>query len=237
VAATAATGQRLRRLARASAEAQTAPGDGAERCELCGELLPPDHRHLVDVANRRLLCGCRACGLLFDHGAEVESRYRLVPDRRLRIVDFALDDAAWEGLRLPVDMAFFFSNTPAGRVTAFYPSPAGATESLLELGAWRALEEANPVLGTLVPDVEALLIDRARGRSEHWIVPIDECYRLVGLMRTLWKGLSGGAEVWSAIDLFFEELARRGRRAGRDGTVHERAPAIAGGGKEAGWTT
>jgi hypothetical protein len=231
-----ATGQKLRRLARASAEAP--PDDGTERCDLCGEPVPPDHRHLVDVGSRRLVCGCRACCLLFDHGPEVEARYRLVPDRRLRIEDFALDDAAWEALRLPVDMAFFFHNTPAGRVMAFYPSPAGATESLLELDAWRALEEANPVLATLSPDVEAVLVNRARGKSEHWIVPIDECYRLVGLMRTRWRGLSGGAQVWHEIDAFFEELARRGRRAGRDGTVRRRVSAAAAGtGEEAVWTT
>ena len=28
--------------------------------------------------------------------------------------------ALWEELRIPVDMAFFFRSTPAGRVVAFY---------------------------------------------------------------------------------------------------------------------
>ena len=54
----------------------------------------------------------------------------------------------WEELRLPVDMAFFFRNS-RGRsaCVAYYPSPMGPTESLLELDAWSALEAANPVLG------------------------------------------------------------------------------------------
>ena len=80
-------------------------------------------------------------------------------------------------------MAFFFHNTQAERMMAFYPGPMGATESLLDLGAWETLEEANPVLVTIEPDVEALLVNRARGAREHWLVPIDECYGLVGLIR------------------------------------------------------
>ena len=83
-----------------------------------------------------------------------------MPDRRLTIADFAMDDVAWEELRLPVEMAFFFHNSAEGRVMAYYPSPMGPTESLLELDAWSALEEANPVLRTMAPDVEALLVNR-----------------------------------------------------------------------------
>jgi hypothetical protein len=109
-------------------------------------------------------------------------------------------------------MAFFFRSTPAERVLAFYPSPMGPTESLLELDAWAELEAANPVLGELEPDVEALLVNRARGRREHWLVPIDDCYELVGVIRTRWKGLSGGEEVWEAIGRFFDDLATREER-------------------------
>jgi hypothetical protein len=156
-----------------------------------------------------VLCACRACTLLFDHRAAGGGHLRLVPTRRRRLEGFALDDARWDELRIPVDMAFFFASTPAGRVVAIYPGPMGATESLLELEAWSELEAANPALGELAPDVEALLVSRARGMREHWLVPIDDCYELVGLIRRHWRGLGGGPEVWDEIERFFAELEHR----------------------------
>jgi hypothetical protein len=194
------------------------PGEAAappeERCDLCGEPVPPGHRHLVDVSNRRLMCACRACTLLFDRPAAGGGHLRLVPTRRRRLEGFRLDDAAWDALRIPVEMAFFFESSAAGHVIAVYPSPMGATESLLELEAWDDIAAANPVLAELAPDVEALLVSRARGmrrrdRREHWRVPIDDCYELVGLIRSRWKGLGGGDEVWDEIARFFDDLPRR----------------------------
>jgi hypothetical protein len=178
----------------------------AEHCELCGELLLSEHRHLIDLDNRRLLCACRACSLLFDRRGAGGGHYRLVPDRRVRMAHLELSDQVWEQLRIPVEMAFFFRNSAAGRVVAFYPSPMGATESRLELSAWEQLERANPMLGDLEPDVEALLVNRARGRRGAWLVPIDDCYRLVAVIRTQWRGFSGGKEVWLEIEGFFEQL-------------------------------
>jgi hypothetical protein len=204
---------RLRRLAqRAKVEREAA----AERCELCGEAIASEHRHLLDLSSRELMCSCRACSLLFDRDAASAGHYRLVPDRRLRVDDFALDDLAWEELRLPVDLAFFFRGSQAGRVMAYYPSPMGATESLLGLEAWRRLEVDNPVLLTLQDDVEALLVNRARGARRHWIVPIEDCFGLVGVIRMHWKGLTGGKEVWEEIGGFCDRLDRRARPAGRD---------------------
>jgi hypothetical protein len=207
-----ATPSRLRRLARREAGEREA---ALERCELCGEAIPPEHSHVLDVPGRDILCTCRACALLFDRPEAAQGRYRLVGDRRLAIPDLDLDDVAWAELRLPVDIAYFFESTPNERVMAFYPGPMGATESLLELDAWTALAAANPVLTTLEPDVEALLVNRARGAHQHWIVPIDECYGLAGLIRTRWRGLTGGTDVWVAIREFFEELDRRSRPASR----------------------
>jgi hypothetical protein len=213
---------RLRRLAqRAAAETQAT----LEACELCSEPIPPDHRHLMDLRSRELMCACRACTLLFDRSAAGAGHYRLVPDRRLRLDDLDLSDAMWEELRLPVEMAFFFRNSAEGRVTAYYPSPMGPTESLLELAAWEELEAANPVLATLEPDVEALLINRARGARQAWLVPIDECYSLVGLIRTRWRGLTGGQEVWEEIERFFSALDRRARATRRSGPTTSAAPA------------
>jgi len=199
---------RLRRLA------QRPAGDAVEqdeRCELCGAPVPSAHRHLVDLETRQLLCACRPCSLLFDRQAAGGGHYRLVPDRRLRLDDFELSELAWEQLQIPVDMAFFFHNSSAERVMAFYPSPMGATESRLELAAWRDLEAANPVLATIEPDVEALLVNRAKGARRQWLVPIEDCYRLVALIRTRWRGFTGGKEVWLELDRFFDDLDRRAR--------------------------
>jgi Family of unknown function (DUF5947) len=206
-------------LTRLGALAQRATGAreaAQERCDMCGAPIAPEHRHLLDLSKRELMCACRPCSVLFASSAAGSGHYRLVGDRRLRIDDLELDDAAWEELRLPVDMAFFFPNSASGSVQAFYPSPMGPTESLLGLEAWAVLEEANPVLATLAPDVEALLVNRARGARRHWLVPIDDCYALVGLIRTRWRGLTGGAEVWGEIARFFEELDRRAKPASRN---------------------
>jgi Family of unknown function (DUF5947) len=205
---------RLRELARKPARVSPA---AEERCDLCGELLAPQHRHLIDVQDRRLLCACRPCTILFDSRAAGGGHFRLVPDRTLYLADFALDDTMWQSLRIPVDLAFFFHSTPAGRVVAFYPAPAGATESLLELDAWNHLAASNPVLEQLEADVEALLVDRTRGARNHWLVPVDRCYELVGLIRTYWKGFGGGSEVWSQIDAFFDRLRTTCKEVTNDG--------------------
>ncbi len=110
-------------------------------------------------------------------------------------------------------MAFFFNSSPHGRIVAFYPSPAGATESLLALETWNDVVADNPILSKLIPDVEALLVNRvgaARGvPAQYYIVPIDECYKLVGLIRIHWHGLSGGTEMWREIAKYFSALKEK----------------------------
>ncbi len=202
---------RLRRLARGSEGPAVAELD--ERCELCDAPIPSTHRHLLELSSRELICACRPCSLLFDRGGAGNGRYKLVPERRLRLEDFAMSEEAWEELRIPVDMAFFFHSGAQERVVAYYPGPMGPTESQLELSSWQELEQANPTLAQLEVDVEALLVNRVRGARRQWLVPLDECYSLVGLIRTRWRGLTGGAEVWREIDCFFEELDRRARSA------------------------
>ena len=209
----------LRRFAEEESEraAKEAAEAAQEHCDLCGEPIPPEHRHLLEVSTREIMCACRPCSILFDSEAASEGRYRLIPDRHLFLEDFEMSDAQWESLRIPVDMAFFFHSTPAERVVAFYPSPMGPTESLLKLSSWQELEESNPVLKALERDVEALLVNRVRGAREHYLVPLDECYSLVGLIRTNWRGLSGGREVWEEIGRFFGELREHSRTATREG--------------------
>jgi hypothetical protein len=207
------TASRLREIARSAAE-QAPPRRQLEECEMCGEPIGPDHRHLLDLDSRELKCACRACTLLFDRRAAGGGHFRLVPDRRLKVDDLELDDARWADLAIPVDMAFFFHKSDEAKVVAYYPSPAGPTESLLELEAWEEIERDNPLLGSLEPDVEALLVNRARGARQQYVVPIEDCYRLVGLIRTNWRGFSGGSEVWERIEAFFEELDGRAKVAG-----------------------
>jgi Family of unknown function (DUF5947) len=231
---------RLRRMARRDDGAERSGEQPApeERCELCGESIPAEHRHLVDLSTRGLLCACRPCSLLFEQRGAGGGHLRLVPDRRLRIDDLDLDDALWARLRIPVDMAFFFRSSQAERVVAFYPGPMGATESQLELTAWEGLGAANQVLGDLETDVEALLVNRTAGSRSHWVVPIDDAYELVGVIRTGWKGLSGGPEVWRRIDAFFERLERRAKVVDRAGNRRRpSAQAVSGNGKEPTWGT
>jgi hypothetical protein len=207
----------LRRFAQEESEKATKAAAAAqEHCDLCSEPIPPEHRHLLEVSTREMMCACRPCSILFDSEAASEGKYRLMPNRRLFLEDLEMSDVQWESLRVPVDMAFFFYSTPAERVVAFYPSPMGPTESLLKLSSWEELERCNAVLKGMERDVEALLVNRVRGAREHFLVPIDECYSLVGLIRMHWRGLSGGREVWEKIERFFEELRERSKPVRRE---------------------
>ena len=179
---------------------------------MCSKALAGDHQHLIEPANRKLVCACDACAILFSGQAEM--KYRRVPRRIRFLPDFRLSDGQWESLMIPINMAFFFHSTAAGRVIALYPSPAGPTESLLDFASWEDLVQANPLLRQMEPDTEALLVNRigsSRGytAAEYYLLPIDECYRLVGLIRARWHGLSGGAEVWEEIAGFFAALKQR----------------------------
>ena len=184
-----------------------------ERCELCAELIAEEHQHLVDLEARNLLCACRGCFLLFTSEGAGGGHFRAVGDRYRTFPDFQLSPEQWDSLQIPVGVAFFFLNSVLGRVAAFYPGPAGATESELALGAWAQVVAANPDLATLVPDVEAFLVRAApaRGGAECFIVPIDACYELVGQLRRLWRGFDGGREANAELEAFFERVRARAR--------------------------
>jgi hypothetical protein len=187
-----------------------AAAEAPERCEMCATPVPSEHPHLVQVAERRLLCVCGPCGFLFDNPGAGGGGYARVPDRYLVDPAFALTDRQWDALQIPVGMAFFLHNTVRGAIVACYPSPAGATESELTLDAWADGVGASPLAAQLRPDVEALMVRREP--RECLLVPIDACYRLVGLVRMHWRGFDGGSEAWAAIDTFFAELNERARR-------------------------
>lgn len=178
-----------------------------EVCEMCNAGLAAEHQHLIEPASRKLICACGACAILFSsHG---ETTYRRVPRQIRLLADFHLPDAQWDSLMIPIHLAFFFNDSVAGRVIALYPSPAGPTESLLGLDAWDEIVQANPRLKEMEPDVEALLVNRIGEAGEYYLVPIDECYKLVGLIRANWRGLSGGARAWEEIAGFFAGLKQR----------------------------
>jgi hypothetical protein len=183
-----------------------------ERCEMCSLELASEHEHLVEPANRRLICACAACAILFE--GQSGTKYRRVPGQVFFLRDFQLTDAQWDGLMVPIEMAFFFKSSPQEKIIALYPSPAGPTESLLSLDTWDDIVQMNPILTEMQPDVTALLVNRVghvRGTApaEYYLVPIDECYKLVGLIRAHWRGLSGGTEVWREIGAFFSGLKKR----------------------------
>jgi hypothetical protein len=182
-----------------------------ERCEMCAEEIGERHQHVVDLTGRGLMCTCRPCYLLFT-AEDAQLRYRAVPDRYLSFPDFALNTGQWDELEIPVGLAFFFRNSVLDRTVAFYPGPAGATESELPLGAWDAIVAANPALATLRPDVEALIVrlpDRTSGAPGSFLVPIDRCYELVGALRLAWRGFDGGQEARALLDGFFGDLDAR----------------------------
>jgi Family of unknown function (DUF5947) len=174
-----------------------------EACELCSARLPENHRHLLEVARNRIVCSCDPCALRFQ--SVVGGRYKLVPQEIWYFPQFELADEEWESLALPINLAFFCHSTLESRMKAFYPSPAGATESLLPLDTWSVLLDRNRQLDQMTADVEALLVNRVT-KPEYYILPIDLCFELVGLIRLHWRGFSGGEEVWKQIEGFFARL-------------------------------
>ena len=194
----------------------------AERCDMCATAIGPDHAHVVDLQTRTLMCSCRPCYLLFtDERADLH--YRSVPERYLSFPAPAVDERSWDELQIPVGLAFLFRNSVQDRMVAFYPGPAGATESELPMAAWDRIVERTPELATLRPDVEALLIRRPGGPDPAagtcHLVPVDACYELVGRLRTRWRGFDGGREAREAIDAFFIRVRERSRPAPPVGTA------------------
>ncbi len=200
----------IARISRARPRQDTGP-----RCEMCGEPITPTHQHVVNTEQRSLLCACRPCYLLFTaQGAAL--KYRAVPDRFLSFPEFRLGPGQWDDLEIPVGLVFAFQNSAMTSISAFYPGPAGATESTLPLTAWDRVVAENPSLRVLVPDVEALLL-RAPVRSgdhyECFLVPIDSCYELIGRLRRVWRGFDGGSAAREQIDEYFASIRARSRPA------------------------
>ena len=209
-------------LARMAAARAPRP-DAGERCEMCGETIRDVHSHVVNLTSRALMCTCRPCALLFDYD-QAELRYRAVPTRYLSFPSVVIPTSVWDDLQIPVGLVFLFRNSTLGRAVAFYPGPAGATESELPLGAWDAVLQAHPQLAIPAPDVEALILRApahagAIGGSADgdgvtaYLVPIDSCYELVGRLRRVWRGFDGGQQARAHLEEYFASLQSRSRPA------------------------
>jgi len=178
---------------------------------LCATEVPAGHGHVADLEASTLICACRACYLLFTQPRAGRGRYRAVPDRYLRDPARQLSVGEWSEFEIPVGLAFFLRSSQRGEVCAFYPSPAGATESTLDLRAWDRLTTAHPLLAAADADVEAILICRTDSGVEYYLVPVDACYELAGRMRLHWRGFDGGAEARQSIAEFLGQVRSRAR--------------------------
>ncbi|CAN5225120.1 DUF5947 family protein [soil metagenome] len=195
------TQAQIRTLAKPG-DAPRAPGE--EVCEFCGTPIPVEHRHMLHLSERRILCACEVC--IAERSAEAE--YRPSGQRVVFLDDLAMADELWARLGIPIGLAFFTINGDTGETVAFYPSPAGSTECELDIDAWSELCDANPRL-ELEPDAEAFIVNRMSDPPQHVIVPIDECYAMIGAIRVAWEGISGGPEVDEAVASFFAQMRKR----------------------------
>jgi len=182
-----------------------------ERCELCAAPLAENHQHLLEPATHQIACACDACAILFS--TVQNGKYRRVPRRIEHLQNFQMSDERWAGLGVPIALAFFVHDSSAEQMLTIYPSPAGGTHAALPAEAWDELSVDNPVLKHLESDVEALLVNRMGGSRDYFRVPIDECYKLIGIIRTQWRGLSGGVDLWKQVAEFFEQLKKRSVKA------------------------
>jgi hypothetical protein len=176
-----------------------------ELCEICESRISEDHRHLLELGERRILCACEPC-IAMRSGVD---NYCPVGTRTVWLDDFDFPDDLWAAFQLPIGLAFFLRSSGTNSVVALYPSPAGATESELHLESWQSLVARNPILEQLDADGEAFVVNRMTAPAEHAIVPIDECYRLVGLIKSNWTGISGGNAISDAVPLFFQHIRRK----------------------------
>jgi hypothetical protein len=191
----------LRRLARSrTADAPPATAPAGPRCDLCGTTIDDEHRHLLQLAEHRILCACEPCFAMRAGDPDLRPT-----GTRIQVLNgFDLPDELWAAFQIPIGLAFFFRI--AEGVVAFYPSPAGATESELYLEAWDDLVARNAALAGLEQEVEALIVDRLSEPHNYAIVPIDRCYELVGAIKASWQGISGGSAVEDAVGAFFAAL-------------------------------
>lgn len=174
------------------------------RCELCSLPLAELHRHLFESATKELVCACDGCAYTFQGVAG--TRYKPVPRDARALDDAVASQIPWEQLSLPINLAFFVRDGDTGHVCGYYPSPGGVTKSNLPFDAFDDLFPGAALAENMEDDVEALLVNRLTQKTEAFIVPIDRCYELAGLIRIHWRGFSGGEDMRQEMEAFFNGI-------------------------------
>jgi hypothetical protein len=194
-------------------------GTPVEECELCADTIGAEHAHLLELLARRVLCACESCAAVSVQEEDRQSaRYLRVERRAARLQELVIDDDEWAALRVPVGLAFFTTRRPSSEVVATFPGRAGIIEAFVPLKAWSELERRFPVLRRMLPEVEALLVRRSARHHDYFLVSIDHCFELCGLLRGC-EAPNSSTEL-APVQRFFERLDERaGHRS------HSRRPA------------
>ena len=82
---------------------------------MCAEPIGDEHSHVANIGDRRLMCTCRGCYLLFTSRARAGCG--CAPSRPSTAVvdDFAFTQEQWDDLAIPVDLVFLFRQSDPRR--------------------------------------------------------------------------------------------------------------------------
>ncbi len=141
---------------------------------MCGEPIAEPHSHVASLSERRLLCTCRACYLLFTaQGAGAPAAARCAgagrAGQRLHLHPGAVGrpgDSGRSRVPVPAERRRRTSrprrrSSPATRARPARPSPSSTSS------AWADIVADNPTLADVEPDVEAVLVRRNGERRLH----------------------------------------------------------------------
>ena len=118
-----------------------------------------DHRHLLHLEERRILCACEPCVAM----RSGDGPYRPTGSRLLWLEGFELPEELWARLRIPIGLAFFMRSSSVGRVVGLYPSPAGRDRMRARARGLGGPLRRQPGCSTaLDEDVEGLIVNRIR---------------------------------------------------------------------------
>ena len=57
-----------------------------ERCDFCATSLGPEHSHIIELAQRRIMCACRPCFIVFEPEGAAGGKYRPIGTRYREIM-------------------------------------------------------------------------------------------------------------------------------------------------------